>query len=672
MKNYHVKSVLSILTICASALCSCEDKIDIDALRGAYNEMLLEEFNFGLTHDVTLNVDYGEMSGTAYIEVYEEDPLANATEEDQAPKGEVLFSAFLDENGSFHGKMNIPTCVEHIYVYSPTWGTPTLRKCDIVNDVASVFTPEALLPRSMTRAGGTQQYKIRPLNSSEITNTSMNYYTINGGWNSYGKTENENDLLSAGVLSSHVITDIQSKLWDGKTYKSGPYNNAQYRIENVNVQVLETYVDENGETQQVEDAEVWFTMLTEGAWNENSFGYYFYELGTTPDINNLRKYIILPNVSISGHPPYGLSANGLLFQASEAPTYTNMRVKLLYEDAQGNVSDRFPPKTEIGFFTLVNGFKSGSINGDMVTIEGVEYSTRKQGRISATAIRYDSDTKSKNDSRYIALSLPDESLVYGVEDGSDGSFEDILFTVSANPNKAIHTVADLAVGSNVETVMEKLTTTTLASHTYAYEDIWPSGGDYDMNDVAVEHTRTITYNQYNYVNKVVDKFVVKSFAGHQDGFAIQIDPNKRGTLILPDGAIDERSTNTIILTDDVRKVTGPIILTRELNGINKGDMENEELNPFIINYSLSEGSNSRVEVHLPNLPFTAYGNNGNGGVSTYYVDGDVALPYAIRIPDGNFELPAERVRIDQHYPNYKTWTKSKGKEAKDWYKKPKK
>ena len=42
--------------------------------------------------------------------------------------------------------------------------------------------------------------------------------------------------------------------------------------------------------------------------------------------------------------------------------------------------------------------------------------------------------------------------------------------------------------------------------TLAFEDIWPDGGDYDMNDVILEYNRAIYFNTENMINKIVDTF----------------------------------------------------------------------------------------------------------------------------------------------------------------------
>lgn len=183
---------------------------------------VLKDFKFELLHDVTLDVDYGPMSSRALIEVFEENPLADATADNQSPKGQPLYTTFLDEDGSFHGTMNIPTCVEHVYVYSPSWGTPMLMDSKIKNNRAMVSNIPLSWPTTRAETGGGEGYTIRPLTSDEITDTSKGYYTINGGWDIYGKTNNENNLVTEGTLSANVIAGLQKKLWGGEEKRLQP------------------------------------------------------------------------------------------------------------------------------------------------------------------------------------------------------------------------------------------------------------------------------------------------------------------------------------------------------------------------------------------------------------------------------------------------------------------
>lgn len=673
---------LGLAVVAAGAMASCSvDENPYETLDKLRQE---NTFKFQTTHDATLDVDYGTMASRALVQVYGENPLADATEDNQAPKGEPLYSTFLNEEGKFYGKMNIPTWVEHAYIYSPSWTAPLMLEADMKDGVLSVAntTENPFSSRSARSAAG---LTLHPLTSAEYTGQGANFYTLNGGWDEYGKTYNENDLITMGQLTSQDIASIQSTLWHGASSKPSGLNNSKYVVDNVNVFITDQYVDEDGQTQDVESAEVWFTFVTEAAWNENTVGYYTYEHGTTPDVDKLKKYVILPNVSIANHPPFGLATGTLQFPSEKAPAFTNIRIQLLYEDAQGNVSKYFPPGTDIGFFTLANGFTNGSVNGSEKNTAG-KYTSRQQGRISTSSNIYYSNKEFNADKKahYIALALNDGpnkgTVVYGVEDGGgDLSYDDVLFTLSANPNKAMKpeaTEGGQTLGTIDTGVQEVFKTERTISASYSFEDIWPDGGDYDLNDVLARHTRNVTFNQFNIVSKVEDIFVFdnKGQATDKNAFAIQIPAAHRGNMTLPDGAFDEVETGSIIITDDCRNVSGrEFKIVRELpGGLSKTSIDLENLNPFIINQTrgVPYTANGRIEIHLPNEKVTAKALEPSATASPWFISSDGLYPYAISIPDNNFKPCDSGVRIGSGqgaYPDFCKWVESLGKSFSKWY-----
>lgn len=680
----NTKSLLRLAVFAAAAgtLASCSQDINpYDALE----EILQQKtFAFQTTHDVNLNIDYGTRASRAYVELYDEDPLKDATVDDFTAKGSPIYSAHLNEQGKFAGKINIPTHVEHVYAYSPSWSTPLLLEADVKNGAISVVDDGAVnIPGFASRA--TRNYSMRPLSDAEKTGNGTNFYTLNGGWDVYGKTNNENDLITMGSLTPQDIASIQTTLWHGQSSKPGGLNNSKYIVNNVNVFITDSYIDEDGQKQDVESAEVWFTFVTEAAWNENTVGYYTYKHGTTPDLNSLKKYVILPNASIANQPPFGLATGKHLFDNASAPAFTNIRIQLLYEDEQGNVTPNFPVGTDIGFFVLANGFTNGSTNGPTVNDAG-RVTSRTEGRIGTNSIIYYTNKEFNDDknAHYIALALNDGpnrgTIVYGVEDGGgDLSYDDILFTLSANPNKAMKPEAiegGQQLGQIETGVKEVYQTVPTIQASYGFEDIWPDGGDYDLNDVLARHTRYVTFNQFNIVSRVEDVFVFdnKGQASDKNAFAFQIPLEHRGTLTLPEGAIDERETGSIIITDDCRYASGKEFrVVRELtNGLSKTSIDLENLNPFIINQTRGpqHTANNRIEIHLPNERVTVKGIPATTGKSPWFISNDGLHPYAISIPDTNFKPCDPGVRIgsgEGAYPDFNKWVESLGKLFNKWY-----
>ena len=104
-------------------------------------------FDFALTGDVQLNVNYDAPGYRAVIEVYDQNPMADykTKKEGISP----IFVAYTDINGKYEGKMNIPTAVKEAYLYTGLFGLPT---CVKLGASASGYTYDATKSTPGTRA----------------------------------------------------------------------------------------------------------------------------------------------------------------------------------------------------------------------------------------------------------------------------------------------------------------------------------------------------------------------------------------------------------------------------------------------------------------------------------------------------------------------------------------
>lgn len=690
MKNSKKVLSFAVSAMAVSALlgsCSVDDFI---SHRDVVND--LGDFKFSTSNEVVINIDYGSLAGGALVEVYGENPLANATPNNYAPEGEIVFSAFLDKNGIYTGTIDIPAHVDELYAVSSSWGAPYLVKTGIKDNKATLHASgnatRAAMPQ--TRADG-ENYIVRQLKPEETGNGNVsNLWTISDGWNVYGKSNDANHLEDEGHLTNQDLADLQNYIWEGATSKPRTAEHMAFintlKTDKANIVVVDQYADPvTGETVPVENAEVWFTFVNEYAWNENAMGYYYYPEGTTPNKDNLKMFIIVPNASVKNNNPFGM-ANSYGFHSNEdAPIKTNHRIQLLYMDDQGNVSKDFPPGTDIGFFTIVNGFHLGSKYGSEKTADGKYYTTRTKGGISSAAPRYYSNREFNGGTdHYIAVRMSNGTIVYGVEDGSDGSFDDVLFTVTASPNLSIKPESKDVHEMPQEHVVEKFYTDKSKKFTYLFEDKWPNGGDYDLNDVVVRHSREVTYNQYNYVSEVKEIFKVESTPTTGDDNAIAFvipEEHKSSELILPDGAVYEDETRSVFITTSARKLYGKTVtvIRRGFQGVRKDDILKEFINPYIVNQTGHPAWNEqgRVEIHLANA-----GHNNEAVVTSKarvvgnptlsaYIDASGKYPYAIEIPNTTFIPCDPGVTIGSGsgaYPNFNKWTESLGKSYTDWYK----
>ena len=206
--------------------------------------------------------------------------------------------------------------------------------------------------------------------------------------------------------------------------------------------------------------------------------------------------------------------------------------------------------------------------------------------------------------------------------------------------------------------------------TLAFEDIWPSGGDYDMNDVIVEYRREVTFNTKNMVTKITDIFTpVHDGATFSNAFAYQIDPGQFGKVTSNSTGVKlESETSSIIVTPNAKGSIGKTYtITREFNASFKKD-DLKGYNPYII-VKYAEGQKDRTEVHLPKSKATSLANQSLIGTNqdAYYIDREGEYPFAIDIPVLGFKPVTESHRIDSEYLDFSKWAESKGTKYTDWY-----
>ncbi len=244
--------------------------------------------------------------------------------------------------------------------------------------------------------------------------------------------------------------------------------------------------------------------------------------------------------------------------------------------------------------------------------------------------------------------------------------------------------------------------------TLAFEDSWPSKGDYDMNDVVVDYQFKNILNANEKLVETYATFVLKaSGAGYNNGFGFQFKNNTinqsditvSGYFLNADyinlnsnGTEANQSKPTIIVFDNAYSVlqhpgvgTGinttmglpyvnPVTLTIHIiytpNSYNEGQLDISHFNPFII-----INKNREKEVHLAdNSPtsladlnlFGTQNDNSNAVQNRYYKTTN-NLPWALNIYE-TFSYPVEKAPINEAYNHFIDWVISNGESYTDWYK----
>ena len=259
------------------------------------------------------------------------------------------------------------------------------------------------------------------------------------------------------------------------------------------------------------------------------------------------------------------------------------------------------------------------------------------------------------------------------------------------------------------------TTTTTTNGTLAFEDLWPSKGDYDFNDLVINYDFVVTKDNQNRILNISSTFIVYAFgASFHNAFGFELPGVKSNQIIGVSGydvagggiiaitanglELNQTNATVIVYDDSYRLMTHPGVgigintvenapfVTPDTVNINMVFYENgafaaggsvsfEDLdignfNPFII-VNQTRGR----EVHLPNFAPTeladesylgTFNDDSNAATNRYYKSNN-NLPWAINIPEV-FEYPYEKRDIASAYLHFAEWAETSGTAYPDWYK----
>ena len=641
---FGISGAIATATLIGGLLAGCMEK---DLYDPNYGKEPLpdpsEYFGFETRGDVKLSVNYDLPGLVALLEVYDEDPMEVVDNVPVKKEGvDALFKIFTDGNGKYEGKMNIPTSVESVYLYTSSWGVPRCVKLDIKDGMASFDMSKKTSPSANTKAV-TRSYDFSKGSVPYLINSGANLYSLckwgEGGNLTYiyNSQTGKQDPINNGYVTpqkqvgNELIGNLVERLNSFFKPSGGSVDNAYLykgsEITNINVTEEGTTLD--------------LVFLDRDASFNNSFGYYYYKTSDGVSNSNMRKYIVFPNVAFSVY-------NGAL-----SILKCGDKVRLLFWGEDGKPSEKFPKGYTVGWFIYADGYHQNEneidITKPLITSNG--YSNG--GFVSVK------DEKSGK-------------TIIGVEDGANRSFCDLLFYVDASPESSIDNPNRPNIPSDDKPI-EKPDAQENLKGTLAFEDIWPDGGDYDMNDVIVEYNRAVSFDKKNQVTKIVDTFTpVHDGAVFANAFAYQVDKGQFGKMTFSattEGIHTESATSSIIVCPNVKQAIQKVYtITREFTGgsFNKKDLKS--YNPYII-VKYAEGQKGRTEVHLPKHEATSLADLSLAGTQkdAYYIDKEGAYPFAIDIPILNFISVTEKKSIDTEYPNFKAWADSKGEKYTDWY-----
>jgi LruC domain-containing protein len=243
--------------------------------------------------------------------------------------------------------------------------------------------------------------------------------------------------------------------------------------------------------------------------------------------------------------------------------------------------------------------------------------------------------------------------------------------------------------------------------TVGFEDLWPSVGDYDFNDMILDYTGILVKNADNEVKDLIITFKVRAVgASFNNGFGFQLENVAPENVEIASGFIHESDEMDISLNANgteagqTKAVIIPVetvnsIINREtsgsmfntipgggsgtsdeleitvtfVNAVPDEDMGPEDFNPFLI-----KNQDRTVEIHLPDMPptdladeslFGTAQDDSNPATGKYYKTKN-NLPWAIMFTE-QFDYPIEKSEITDVYNYFGEWAQSGNTVYQDWY-----
>ncbi len=242
--------------------------------------------------------------------------------------------------------------------------------------------------------------------------------------------------------------------------------------------------------------------------------------------------------------------------------------------------------------------------------------------------------------------------------------------------------------------------------TLMFEDLWPSMGDYDFNDLVLGYRYNLVTNAANKVVEAKATYITKAVgATLHNGFAVQLDgvaaskvtavtgakSNGVNWLTLSGNGTESGQTYAnIVVFDDALRIMpnqgGSCINTYSGNPFVTPDTTNitvsfttaagQAIDPSIIrvNPYIIINQTRNKEVHLANFAptdkasseyFGTYSDNTTSASSSYKTKGS-NLPWALDVP-ATIPYMKEKVDFISGYLNFANWALSNGTSNTDWY-----
>lgn len=677
MKHYSQTIGLLSIVLCSFFACK-KNEIDLDNNSFSSHEpkamhelQVPSNFNYTMVQEMPIRIKVLNYTNEGIPNI-----KVNVYSDVKDDGGRLLLSGMTNKQGEFETKHPMTFFEEKLYIEVLIVGMKNTALINIEQKTEIEYTfggdgtnseREIVIPPPTINAS--LGAKMRSASAAPV-------YQYMGTYDGSGVP---NYLTTPEVIDQTMLDDINASLPEGYPV---PQFNAQY-LSSANVTQIELS----------SQADVWITFLHEGAGYRNSLAYYTYNLNNPPssvnDIDTIN--IIFPNMSFPG---------------SGGNLNSGDRVYL------GN----FSGGTGIGWVLIANGWTGSSVGTGLNRFYSQQsLNPEISGYQQHNVILLD-DIRNK-------LLIGFEDLLRNPGAGSDEDFNDAIFYADVTPLTSIanrslfQPTQNTAPDADADGVPDyaddypndparafnKYYPSATTYGTLAFEDMWPTQGDYDCNDLVVDYRFMHVTNANNEVLEIDAELVIQAIgaANHNAlGFQLGINPAsvqqvsgmdiRRNYLNFAANGCETGQTKAVFFAFDEphwmmpppsgftvntepQKVKLTPDTTRMSIVLNSPVDENlltlPPYNPFLVKHR-----DRSIEVHLPGYEPTDLVNTSLFGTEDdatdpaqgIYYKTQNNLPWALHFPQ-KFDYPVEKAEISSAYLFFAPWAQSGGGTYNDWF-----
>ena len=705
------KSTMMLLTLMSVMMFSCKDKdlYDPNAVKPGEEQKVANTFDFSTVQDVMLTVDYSAFNthGPVFFSIYHENPFVGEGEDEHLDENiKPIYEDYTDKSGRFNQTVELPAYAKHLYVVTGNFFvTERLMETDVQNGGAKATAKSAgtrAASRAVTRRGA---------QTNDVSKMPQLSYNVDDNGNKIGERVYQDWLTPLGTWDdrsgapSYLIdkSKVDQELIFSDEDMEGLYATVS-QVLNANKACRKTYRDHEDLVLD-KASEVTITMLGGSTCWNSSLGYYYYEVGKEPtDTKDLNIIMLFPNTQ---------DGNWTRFDSRKNDYNGNIGVnrgdaiQLMYYPniADGDlsvVSNVFPANTKIGFILKSHGW---GMQGEDYVIKGFAENDRKYNvwgastpGLSYCKVPAGFENK-KSPYQYPNPDGDSRSAKFAYKTVDGGKYAIVSFEDACNDEDYDDVIFALKPIDAFKPLPEIESDRVVTEGVYAFEDLWPAQGDYDMNDVVVDfkHEREMTRNNTTENFKTIyQTFYLTTYQNYVtlvSGLALKLNTKKKPTSIvmkkIASGSDDEETVtfendgSIYYLTNDVKAELGTTYILELFykDGVGKDDLASVE--PFIFR---KEANDQEWEVHIPyeaptaKMDFSYFGKGDDASKvsdNIFFVRSG-NYPFAFYLAGVNIDAFKDTIllraneskMIDKLYPDFLDWSLSKGTEKEQWYLSP--